>query len=156
MQTSSDNRFTMNARQPVRKVASLILAVTLLLWVEAGVAIVPVSAGSVQCRALMQHMHPATAAGMHAMASGCCPRHASLKPTAAALPPAQRPDCCVLSNPPARPVAFLTARGAPIELRTQVSAGPVPVTSPPEAAVWLDESPPFTRLVFEMKTDLRI
>lgn len=147
----------MNSRQPVRKAAALILAVTLLLWVEIGVAMVPVSADSVQCRALvMQHVHPATAAAMHAMASGCCPRHARLKPTAAALPPAQRPDCCALRNPPARPVAFLIARGAPIEFSTQNSAGPDLVPSPPDVDVWLGESPPFSKLVLEMKTDLRI
>jgi hypothetical protein len=147
----------MNLRQPVRKAASLILAVTLLLWVEIGVAMVPVSGASVQCRALiMQHMHPATAVAMHAMASGCCPRHARLKPSAAALPPAQRPDCCALSNPPVRPVAFLIARGAPIELSLQTSAGPELLPSPPGADVWLGESPPFSKLVFQMKTDLRI
>lgn len=133
------------------------LAVTLLLWVEIGVAMVPVSAGSVQCRALiMQHVHPATAAAMHAMASGCCPRHARLKPTAATLPPAPRPDCCALGNPPARPVAFLVARSVPIELSAHIPCGPALVLSPSDADVWLGESPPFGKLVFEMKTDLRI
>jgi len=157
MRGSSDNCLTMNSRQPFRKAASLILAVTLLLWVEIGVAMVPVSADSVQCRALiMQHVHSATAAAMHAMAPGCCPRHAGLKPAAAALPPAQRPDCCALSNPPARPVAFLIARGASIELSTQISAGPELVPSPPGADVWLGESPRFSKLIFQMKTDLRI
>jgi hypothetical protein len=130
------------------------LAVTLLLWVEIGVAMVPVSADSVQCRALiMQHVRPPTAA---AMSSGCCPRHARLKPTAAAFRPAQRPDCCALSNPPTRPVAFLVARSVPIELSAHIPCGPALVLSPPDADVWLGESPPFSKLVFEMKTDLRI
>ncbi len=131
------------------------MAAALLLWVQAGAA-VPVSAGSVQCRALMQHMPRATTAAMLTTASGCCPRHASLKPNAATLPPAQRPDCCTLGNPPARPAAFLIARGAPIELSTHVSSGPEPIPLPPDAAAWIGESPPFSELVFEMKTNLRI
>lgn len=147
----------MNSRQSLRNGVSLILAVTLLLWVETGIAIAPVSTGSVQCRALMQHMHPAAIAAMQAMASGCCPHHVSLKPSAATLPPAQRPDCCALSNPPDRPVAFLIARGAPIELSPHVvSSSPEPIPLPADAVAWIGESPPFGRLVFEMKTNLRI
>jgi hypothetical protein len=146
----------MNSRQPVRRVVSLILAVTLLFWVEAGVAMVPVSAGSVQCRDVMQHMRPATTSAMQAMASGCCPRHASLKPAEAAISPAQRPGCCSLSNPPPRPLVFVITRGAPIELSPQESAGPERLPLPSDTAVWLGEFPPLTQLVFEKKTDLRI
>jgi len=145
----------MTSRPLVWKGGSLILAAALLLWVQSGVA-VPVSAGSVQCRALMQHMHRATTAAMPTTVSGCCPRHASLKPNAATLPPTQRPDCCTLGNPPARPAAFLIARGAPTELGTHVSSRPEPIPLPPDAGVWLGESPPFRQLRSEMKISLRI
>ena len=88
---------------------------------------------------------------MHAMASGCCPRHASLHPDATTVLPPQRPDCCALRNPPARPVGFLTTQGALIELSTHVSAGPEPIVLPPDAGAWLGESPPFSKLVFRDK-----
>ncbi len=136
--------------------SSLIMAVTLLFWVEAGVAMVPVSAGSAQCRDVMQHMRPATTSAMQSMASGCCPRHASLKPAGAVISPAQRPDCCSLSNPPTRPLVFVITRGAPIELSPQGSAGPERLPLPSDTPVWLGEFPPLTKLVFEKKTDLRI
>ena len=127
--------------------SSLIMAVTLLLWVEAGVAMVPVSAGSAQCRDVMQHMRPATTSAMQSMASGCARVTPASNPPRRLSPPAQRPDCCSLSNPPTRPLVFVITRGAPIELSPQGSAGPEPLPLPSDAQRgWASPAPHQARL----------
>jgi len=151
----------MSSRQQIRKASSLILAIALVLWAGAGVATVQTSNNSRQCRARMSHLYRATSAAMHAMSPGCCPGHVSSKPgctsyPAAAPPRDYRPDCCDLSNLPARPRAFLIASHTPVELTAHTTAGPSLVSSPPRGGLWLGESPPFTKRVFDMKTDLRI
>lgn len=148
---------TMSSRQQVRKVASIVLAVVLALWAEIGVATDQASAPP--CRVHTSHMHSATAAAMHGLSSACCPRHLSPKPGRTShLAVAYRPDCCTLSNQPARALAFLIASRTPMESTIQVLArtGPGLVSSPSSATLCLGKSPPFTKLVFDKKTDFRI
>jgi hypothetical protein len=74
----------------------------------------------------------------------------------ALLPLDHRPDCCTLSDQPARPLAFLIVSRTPVDLTAHTTAGPVLVSSPPREGLWFGTSPPFTKLVFDEKTDLRI
>jgi hypothetical protein len=150
----------MSYRQQFRKAASLLLTVALLLWAEAGLAMVPASGHSSQCHANMSGMHQATAA-THAMAAGCCPRHVSAKPGCTAHPnfllaPKHHPDCCTVNSRPSRVEALLVASRASMEFGLQVLTEPDLVLALTAPATRVDESPPFNQSVFDQKTGLRI
>jgi hypothetical protein len=156
--------FTMMSRQQVRRAASLVLAIALLVWAEDGVAMLSAAGVAMQCRAHMSHTHQSAATVMHhPMASGHCHGHANANRSCASHPdmlllPASRPDCCAVGDRPSRPVAFLIASGRSlaIDLGFKVFVGTDLLASPRLSGLWTAESAPFTRDVLEKKTDLRI
>ncbi len=135
--------------------------IALLAWAETGLATDSSAGHGPQCHATMPHMSHATAAAMHGMSAGCCPRHVSSKSGCPSHPglmavPAYRPDCCTVSGQPSRLHAFLIVSGATIEEIGEGFAGPLLAPSTRVTGWLLAVSPPFTKSVFETKADLRI
>jgi hypothetical protein len=156
---SANNQYRMSARLKIRRAASLLLTVALLLWAEIGVAQFSASGHGMQCHAQMAH--PSAAATAVTMSAGCCPHHLSTKlgcPShpGAVVSPAYRPDCCAIGSRPERPRTFLIAAGASADAGAVQAFQP---TLPPPARVAglsLSASLPFVPSVFDQKADLRI
>jgi len=133
----------------MRRTLSLILAASVGLWAECGLAMLSASSHAAQCHAAMSHAHHAVAA------MPCCPSH-SVSAVAHLFDP---PSCCDLSSRPARPLASAVVPGkfrfgqfSANRVAGAVFAPPQRSAAPRPAA----ESPPFLKSVFDMKTDLRI
>jgi len=137
--------------QQVRRAAALTLALVLLLWAETGLAMLPAVAHGASCRGM-------SAAAAHA----CCPQHAASRVgwfTHSGMAPAvlHRPDCCAVRNRPTAPLAFLAASGTTVAIDAAAySPAGVHLPSAQRMEPAISASPPFTKSVFERKTDLRI
>ena len=128
---------------------SLILALSVGLWAESGLAMLSAASHAPQCHAAMPHAHHPAAA------MPCCPSHAAV----AIVHFIEPPPCCDLSNQPARPLAVVVVPGKfrSGQLIPNGAAGAMFV--PPQAGSALSligASPPFVKPVFDLKTDLRI
>jgi len=132
----------------MRRILSLILALSVGLWAESGLAMLAVDHGA-QCHARMSHKQPQA----HAMP--CCPMHAASVPSSFFEPP----PCCDLSKQLARPLAFLVISGKSrsSQLSALSAAAAMFVPSQRSSAFFLvADSSPFVKPVFNKKTDLRI
>src|SRR5271165_4937760 len=100
-----------------RRVLSLVLALSVVLWAEGAVAVFSAADHAAQC-ARMPHMQHA------ANSMPCCPPRLASCPTKAAPPP-----CCDLSNQPAPPLAFIVTAGKarPDQISGSSAAGVMPV-----------------------------
>ncbi len=157
----SENWWRMILRQQLRVAVSLVLVIGLALWVGTCPAIIVfVGEHGPQCHARSSQTRHATASGHHAMASDCCPRHAT-KPglsshLAAALAPFEHPDCCALSPRPERPSAFLITSGASAHVARNALASGLTELVCQLGGRLPTESPPFSKSVLDRKTDFRI
>jgi len=131
-----------------RRILSLILALSVVLWAEGAVAVFPAADHPAQC-ARMPHMQRA------ANAMPCCPSHAASVPANFFSPP----PCCDMSKQPARPVAYLATSGKSRSDQGRASSGGSLISAPLQresAFLLIAASPPFAKPVFDLKTDLRI
>src|SRR5271166_2478294 len=98
-----------------RRILSLVLALSVVLWAEGAVAMLSAADHPAQC-ARMQH----TANSMP-----CCPPRPASCPTKFAPP-----SCCDLSNQPAPPLAFIVTPGKsrPDQTSGGRTAGAMPVS----------------------------
>jgi hypothetical protein len=127
-----------------RRILSLILALSVLLWAEGAVAMLSAADHPAQC-ARMQH----TANSMP-----CCPSQSASFPANFAPPP-----CCDLSNQPVPPLAFIVIPGKSRLGQLSVSGTTSVMLAPPQgsfARPAIAATPSFVKPVFDLKTDLRI
>src|SRR3974390_3406692 len=91
----------MSSQRAMRRIWSLILALSVGLWAQCGLAMLPAASHAPKCHAAMSHVQLAAAA------MPCCPSHAAAA-LAHLLDP---PPCCDLSSQPARPLASAVVPG---------------------------------------------
>src|SRR5271166_1597120 len=135
----------------IRKLLTAILALTILSWAEAGLALVPGDQG-MQCTMSMHHGQ----AMADDEAVPCCPDEGMPAPALSG----ERPPCCSVSNAPERPLGFVVHSERTTSHPTDVVAE-IPAVVTPQAtqhfAAWRSaDAPRFVKPVLELKTDLRI
>ncbi len=141
----------MQANATIRKVQTAMLALAILLWAEAGLALVE-GDQQMQCSMTMYRGHPmATAEAMP-----CCPGGHAQTPALAK----QRPPCCSVSNPAERPLGFVISSERlkihPLDLVASVGEGLAPLATRHFAVRRDADAPRFVKSVLELKTDFRI
>ena len=138
----------MQANATIRKVATALLTVTILMWAEAGLALVQ-GDQVMQCSMTMQQMQ-----AMGSMT--CCPDEDARTPALSE----QRPQCCSVSSDTERPLGFLVGSqqvkvAVPDTTAELVDTVPFP-TAQDFGVWWSADAPRFVKPVLELKTDLRI
>ncbi len=153
----------MSERDTFRKLLTAMLAVAIVLWAEAGLALL---AGDqvTQCRAMALHGHAhATTAADDAEASAedsdampCCPADTSRVPKVTS----SHPPCCSSNDVPERPLAFLIGPERLTSHPSEMDARAVILFAPPLAQnageLWSADAPRFVKPVLDLKSDLRI
>jgi len=137
------------------------LALTILLWAEAGLALV---AGDrvMACHSMMVQ-NPASAteatagdADMQADAMPCCPANDESAPALSV----NHPQCCSVSNDAERPLAFLVSSERTTSHHLHIAAHDVvrgvPLLAQYHGELWSEDAPRFVKPILELKTDLRI
>ena len=131
-----------------RKLVTTLLAVSIALWAEAGLALVQVDP-VMRCSMTMLQMQ-----AMGSMT--CCPTSETRVPALSN----ERPPCCSISQVPERPLGFVVnserATGHSLDVVTSLFEQ---FTAPaaPHFGVWRSaDVPRFIKPVLELKTDLRI
>lgn len=138
----------MSSQRAMRRILSLILALSVGSWAESGLSMLSAAGDASQCHAGMSH-------AQHPVALPCCPSH-----TASVLAHFfGRPPCCDLSSQPAAPSAFVVISGK-FHSGTSSTNGAVGLmVAPPQRKSSLSltaASPPFVKPDLDKKTDLRI
>ena len=153
----------MSGYGPIRKVLTAMLVLAILLWAEAGLALV---AGDrvMACHAMMLSGQAGTMAATDDAATTaqepdampCCPEGPAKAPAMSE----NHPPCCSVSNDAERPLAFLVSseRTTPHPLSTAAATVGTVVGSPAHYFGELQsaEAPHFVKPILELKTDLRI
>ena len=132
----------------IRIVLTAILALAIMLWAEAGLALVP-GDQVMECAMTMHHGHAITPDEADSDAMPCCPGDHAL---AFAM---QRPPCCSVSNGPERPLGFVVSSERTTTHPTDGVAY-TPTGFVPQAAehfgVWRNaDAPRFVKPVLELK-----
>ena len=157
------DRLTMSGNGKIRRVLIAMLAMAIVLWAEAGLALV---AGDqvMACHAMMSHGHAgamtasddADTAAPDSDAMPCCPQDPAKVPAMAA----SHPPCCSVSNDAERPLAFLVnserTTPHPLDATAQARSEAAPQ---PAGHFWELRSvrdPRCVKPILELKTDLRI
>ena len=133
----------------MRSILSLLMALSVGLWAECGLAMLSAAAHAPQCHAAMPHADHAVSA------MPCCPSHAA----SAVAHYFDPPPCCDLSSQPARPLASAVTPGKFRSGQFSANGAAGTMLVPPRgspAFLKVADSPPFVRSVFDLKTDLRI
>src|SRR5271167_279869 len=91
----------MSLQRAMRRISALILALSVGLWAESGLAMLSAAGDASQCHAAMSHAH------QPASAMPCCPSHTA-SVFAHFFDP---PPCCDLSSQQAAPLAFVFISG---------------------------------------------
>ena len=138
----------MSGKTTLRKLITPLLAVTIALWAQGGLALVP-GDQVMQCSMTMHQIQ-----AMCLMT--CCPHDEARVPVLSD----ERPACCSVSQVPERPLGFVVNS----ERVTNQLSDVVVVLSAESAApganqfaIWLrTDAPCFVKPVLELKTDLRI
>jgi hypothetical protein len=153
----------MRSNGTIRKVLTAALALTILLWAEAGLALL---AGDqvMACHSMMMHSSAGVLAAADASDNDaqdsdgmrCCPSGPAQTPMLAV----NHPPCCSVSNDAERPLAFLVSsqRTTPQSLGTAAAtAGSLaPHTTHYRGESGNADAPRFVKPILELKTDLRI
>jgi len=149
----------MSFQRAIRRILSLILALSVGLWAQCGLAMLSAASHAPQCHAAMSHVHHAAVAmsQVHhaAAAMPCCPSHAASVPAHFLDPP----PCCDLSSQQALPSTFVVMSGKfrSGQLSANRAVGPMFVSPQQSSALFLfNASPPSVKPVSDLKTDLRI
>jgi hypothetical protein len=137
----------MPGEKTLRKLITTLLAVTIALWAEAGLALVE-GDQVMQCSMTMQRMQ-----AMGSMT--CCTTSETRVPALSN----ERPSCCSISQVPERPLGFVVnseaATGHSLDVVTSLPEFTAPAA--PHFEVWRSAAVPrFIKPVLELKTDLRI
>ena len=138
----------MSGKTTLRKPITPLLAVTIALWAQAGLALV--SGDQVMQCSMATHQ-------MQAMGSmTCCPHDEVRVPVLRD----ERPACCSVSQVPERPLGFVVNSERETNQLSDVVAVLSAESAAPGAnqfAIWLrTDAPGFVKPVLELKTDLRI
>jgi len=134
----------MPGKTTLRKLITPLLAATIALWAQAGLAFV-------------QGDQVMTMQQMQTMGSmACCPDNGARVPVLSD----ERPPCCSVSQVPERPLGFVVS-SEPVTSDTPAIANSLPAESAAPAAnqfaIWPSaDAPCFVKAVLELKTDLRI
>jgi hypothetical protein len=151
----------MSGNATIRKVLTAMLALAILLWAEAGLALV---AGDqvMACRTMMMHGPASTMAASDdtdmadSGAMPCCPSDPAQAPVLAA----DHPPCCSVSNDAERPLAFLVnserSTTHPTDPAAAADSSFVPTPSQYFGEMRSADAPRFVKPILELKTDLRI
>src|SRR5215469_10306214 len=138
----------MPGKTTLRRLITTLLAVTIVLWAEASVALVQADHG-MRCFMTMQQMQ-----AMGSMT--CCPTSETRVPALSN----ERPPCCSISRGPERPLGFVVnSERATSHSLDVVTSLPAQFTAPvaPHFGVWRSaDVPRFIKPVLELRTDLRI
>jgi hypothetical protein len=144
----------------IRKLLTAMLALAILLWAEAGLALI---AGErvMACHATLLHGQAETMAAEDASdtqdsdAMPCCPA-----PGKGPVVAVDHPPCCSVSNAAERPVAFLVISERtthhPVDAVTVAAGGILPSPAYFSCELRSADAPCFVKPVLELKTDLRI
>jgi hypothetical protein len=138
----------------IRKLLTVMLALIVLLWTEAGLALL-MGDQVVQCRAMptMMHSHSQAVADD---AMPCCPADPGRTPK----PAASHPPCCSSSEVPERPLAFLVNSNRAVSHLLDTVAEVPAKFAPPLAHNFGElknpDAPLFVKPVLDLKSDLRI
>jgi hypothetical protein len=152
----------MSGYSPIRKALTAMVVLAILLWAEAGLALV---AGDrvMACHAMMLSGQAGTmsaaddaATAQQEPAMACCPEGPANAPAMSQ----NHPPCCSVSNDAERPLAFLVSseRTTPHPLSTAAATVGTVVGSPAHYVGELQsaDAPHFVKPILELKTDLRI
>ena len=139
----------MSSQRAMRRILSLILALSIGSWAESGLSMLSAAGNASQCHAAMPHVHhPATA-------RPCCPSGAAFALTHFFGPP----PCCNLSSQQARTPALVVISGkfrsGPLSANSRVGMMFGPPQRKPKRSL-IAASPPFVKPDLDKKTDLRI
>ena len=139
----------MSSQRATRRILLLIVALSVGLWAESGLAMFSAAGNALQCHAAISHAnHPAAALP-------CCPSGAAF--TLAHF--FGSPPCCNLSSQQAPPLAFVVIAGKFRSGTSSTNCAVGMMVHPPQRKSSLSliaASPPFVKSVVDKKTDLRI
>jgi hypothetical protein len=147
----------MGAQFTIRKALTAMLALTILLWAEAGLALLT-GDRVIQCRAMpMMHSHVQAAADADdSDAMPCCPADSGQAPQLAA----SHSQCCSTSEVPERPLGFVVNSDRVTSHAVGADAEVVASFAPPPAQEFEElrspGAPNFVKPVLDLKSDLRI
>ena len=132
----------------LRKLITPLLAATIALWAQTGLALVQ-GDQLMQCSMTMQQMQ-----AMGSMT--CCPDNEARVPVLSD----ERPPCCSVRQVPERPLGFVVS-SEPVASDTPAAGNSLPGESAApganQFAIWPSaDAPGFVKTVLELKTDLRI
>jgi hypothetical protein len=149
---------TMSGNATIRKVLTAMLALVIVLWAEAGLALV---AGDrvMACHTMMVHAPASTMAASddsNMADSDAMPRC----PSQAGVLSANHPPCCSVSNDAERPLAFLVTSERTTQRLLDAAATTASSFVPTPAQYFGEmlnaDAPHFVKPILELKTDLRI
>jgi hypothetical protein len=154
--------FSMRERCTIRKLLTEMLALTILLWAEAGLALLP-GDQIMQCPAMMsmhgqsQTMAAADDAAANANdAMPCCPADPGHTPKLAA----RHPPCCSSNDAPERPLAFLVncerLTSHPLDTVATMAVSCAPPWAEPYGELRSAHAPGVVKPVLDLKSELRI
>jgi hypothetical protein len=150
----------MHCWSQIRRKMSLVLTLTLLLWVGAGPEASAISVHPPGCIAGTTHSQHGSAAGITGSSHHCCPPPAdsasSLQESFHTASVACQQSCCKLGRQPAHAVACLTSDNRHTPDSTGPSAKKICGAPSTTFEVTSAPVPPFHKAVFDLKADLRI
>jgi hypothetical protein len=146
----------MHLQSEIRRLISLVLTLSFLLWVMGRPAASAFSQYASSCHGGTMHLQPASTSGAQTSAHHCCPQHASPsvvleEQTNAAC----QQSCCKLRQQPLQGAAYLASD----DRQTSYSGLPANNTYGTPTATFdvaVVTSAPIHKAVFELKADLRI
>jgi hypothetical protein len=130
----------------IRKLATAVLVLAILVWAEAGLALV-LDQPVMQCSM--------SAHEMQAMGEmPCCPDDAAVAPASS------HAQCCANGDLPERPLGFVLSsakqEAQSLEVAAELPLGSAAPASHRSVAWQSDDTPRYVKSVLERKTDLRI
>lgn len=156
----------MNSRLTTRRWLSLMLALAIALWAEAGLAIPPAEAVGMRCHSQAMHAdQPQLSEGGQASSPAAVPKEsASSMPCCPDQPASPHtcgdPPCCTASDMPVRPLAFVLVPGTSLAKHSSAKGRSTAILPAPQPQAGVPATiagaPLYVRPITEKKTDLRI
>jgi hypothetical protein len=150
----------MHSQSELRKLMSLTLTLSLLLWVGAGTAPSAYAGHGSVCPAGTMHSQHINTTGVRPISHHCCPQHQSsalsLEESMNSTSPACQQSCCKLHRQPLHDVACLGSDNRQTPHSAVLPVNHVYGAPTTTFEVASSPSPPFHKAVFDLKSDLRI